>query len=145
MALESKCTSQCEKRKRDDIRDVDVKEMVDAVKDYIDVDQPDLRSRTCEKDCTEWYEKDGIKLSGLEPIKKDFPDITTLGEKAIYRGTYKQVLALAGLAKVQQKSAFDLIEESITDINKRISGLHDDVTRFRTQLDVLKKMAVLDE
>lgn len=136
----------CFSNRKFDVKDIDINEMIDTAKEeYIDIDQPDLRARTCEKPTTEWREKDQLKLSGLESIKKEFPEITTLEEKAIYKGTYKQVLALAGLAKIQQKSAFDLIEESMDNARNKLSELQGDLRKFKIQLDILKKMAVLDE
>lgn len=97
---------------------------------------PDLRAmhRECES----------LNSDGLEPETKSVPDITTLGQKAITRGTYQHVLALAGVAKKQQETEFERIESDINILENHANSMLATAKRMRDNLKRLRELAVLD-
>lgn len=99
-------------------------------------DVPDLRAIHAE--C------ENLNSDGLEPESKSVPDITTLGQKAITRGTYQHVLALAGVAKKQQETEFERIERDINSLKCSANTMLATAKRMEDNLKRLRELAVLD-
>jgi len=141
--LERDCFKEYEKGVRNKIED-DLKchgPFHDSVnpEDYVDVPMANVRvlHQTI-------GEKKELYDSGLEYVRVMAPDIVSLEEKEVSRKTYKEVLALAGVAKIQQKTTFDMIEERIANMRKQASNILNDAKILEGQLIYLRKLAVLD-
>ena len=102
--------------------------------------QPDIRplhAKTTE-------EQKKLYESGLEHAAAIAPDIVRLEEKDIAHRTYKQVLALAGIANIQQKTTFDMIEDTISEMRNQAEILLSKAKKLEGQLIYLKNLAVLE-
>lgn len=97
---------------------------------------PDVR--TIHSEC------ENLNSDGMEPETQSVPDITTLGQKAITRGTYQHVLALAGVAKKQQETEFERIERDINSLKKSANSMLATAKRMEDNLKRLRELAVLD-
>jgi len=112
----------------------------DSANDYVTEVQPDIRPLH-ENTRVERHE---LFKSGLEYAAAIVPEIVRLEEKDVAHRTYKEVLALAGIAKTNQKTTFDIIEETISDMRKQAEILLGKAKKLEEQLIYLKNLAVLD-
>jgi hypothetical protein len=125
-----------EKDKKRKIKDVQWVCFYDSVTEYEEEAQPNLR--LLHKDVKEPH------ASGLEKRRGNVPKAVTLEEKEVAHKTYKEVLALAGIAKLQQKTTFDCIGEKISQMREQAKNILSDAKFLEEQLTYLKKLAVLD-
>jgi hypothetical protein len=112
----------------------------DCVGEYVSEVQPDIRPLHREVAT----EKEELYESGLEYAAAIAPDIIRLEEKDVVHRTYKKVLALAGVASTNQKTTFDMIEETISEMRKQAQNLLCQAKKLDDQLIYLKNLAVLD-
>jgi hypothetical protein len=108
----------------------------DSVSEYEEESQPHIRLLHKDK-------KDPC-ASGLERTRGTVPKAVTLEEKEVAHKTYKEVLALAGIAKMQQKSTFDCIKDRIDQMREQARNILSDAKFLEEQLIYLRKLAVLD-
>lgn len=85
-----------------------------------------------------------LNQSGLEPCKKDIPELTTLAEK-VAKGNSEQMLALAGMAMKQQKTVFDIFRKNIFELKRFASLMDSKAEEMSSQLKFLEELAVLND
>jgi 23S rRNA pseudoU1915 N3-methylase RlmH len=89
-------------------------------------------------------ESEEKQCSGMEKIKKEIPEITTLTEKA-NQGNFTEVLALAGVALKENKTAFSIMKKNIRKMRGFLQAAEGKLSTMEAQLVFLEELAVLDK
>lgn len=102
------------------------------------VEMPDIRRKAVEMEEKECCGMDFLKET------KEMPDVTTLLEKDMKAGSYRTVLALAGVARKQHDTTFKKMEDQIIYMKNYANSMLRHCDEMQKQVDFLKQLVVLD-